>query len=721
MNVFRDALSESFLGAQLPLLTRIRLQKAKTQQQNPRGGSTSKKSMTYNLRASPTVSLSYEASPFCSSLTPSIQFRSHINLTFLHRAKPSFRIISKISLQEVSPNSQTSVWVNPKSNRASKLRQKSDSRYASLLKLAESLNSCAPIEEEISGMMGILGDKIVEQDAVIVLNNMSNAETALLVLDYFRKRLVMRRVVVLYNVTLKVFRKCKDFKGAEKLFREMLERGVTPDNVTFSTMISCARLSSLPEKAVVWFEKMSSFGCVPDEVTCSVMVDVYGRVGNVEVALSLYDRARSEKWRLDAVTFATLIRIHGTMRNFDGCLNIYEEMKALGIRPNASVYNSLLDAMGRAKRPWQAKNIYRDMVKNGVQPTWGTYASLIRAYGRVRYGEDAIAVYREMKEKGLELTVVLYNTLLSMCADVGFTDEALEIFRDMKSLGTCKPDNWTFASLITIYSCGGKVEEAEEAFSEMLEAGFEPNIFVLTSLIQCYGKAGRIDDVVRTFDRLFELGITPDERFCGCLLNVTTQAPTDKLDELTACIERANPKLGYVVKLIVGAENIEGEILKKEAGELFESIGADVKKAYCNCLIDLCVNLNQLERGCELLDLGLELEIYTDMMSRNETQWSLLLKGLSMGASLTALHMWMNDLSKALENREELPSLLGINTGHGKHKFSEKGLAGVFELHLKDLNAPFHEAPDQVGWFLTTKDAATSWLESRCSHVVVST
>ncbi|KAL0321055.1 UNVERIFIED_CONTAM: Pentatricopeptide repeat-containing protein, chloroplastic [Sesamum radiatum] len=271
--------------------------------------------------------------------------------------------------------------------------------------------------------------------------------------------------------------------------------------------------------------------------------------------------------------------------------------------------------MGRAKRPWQAKNIYREMVNSGIEPTWGTYAALIRAYGRARYGEDALAVYREMKEKGLEVSVVLYNTLLSTCADVGFTDEALEIFQDMKSSGTCSPDSWTFASLITIYSCSGKVEEAEATLAEMLEAGFEPNIFVLTSLVQCYGKAGRTDDVVRTFDRLLELGITPDDRFFK-------------------------------------HQDIETEGQPKA--------------------------------------------------------WS----------SLTALHIWMNDLTKALENGEELPSLLGINTGHGKHKFSEKGLAGVFESHLKELNAPFHEAPDKAGWFLTTKVAATSWLESRRSNDV---
>lgn len=454
-------------------------------------------------------------------------------------------------------------------------------------------------------------------------------------------------------------------------------------------------------------------------MTYSVMIDSYGKAGNVDMALNLYDRARTEKWRIDAVTFATLIRIYGAAGNFDGCLNVYEEMKALGVRPNMAVYNSLLDAMGRAKRPWQAKNIYADMISNGFQPSWGTYASLIRAYGRARYSEDALKIYREVKEKGLELSVVLYNTLLAMCADVGLTDEAVNIFEEMKASGTCQPDSWTYSSLITINSCSGKVSEAETTLNEMMEAGFDPNIFVLTSLIQCYGKAGRTDDVVRTFDRLSDLGLSPDERFTGCLLNVLTQTPKEDLHKLTVCLEKANPKLGYVVKLLVDEEAVEEGIFKKHAAEILDCVTTDVQKAYCNCLIDICVNLNQLERACELLDIGLTLNIYADIQSRTATQWSLQLKSLSLGAALTALHIWMNDLNKALENGEEFPSLLGINTGHGKHKYSEKGLAGVFESHLKELNAPFHEAPDKAGWFLTTKVAATSWLESRRAQEVV--
>lgn len=611
-------------------------------------------------------------------------------------------------------SSRSYVWVNPRSPRASQLRQQSyDSRYSSLVKVAEALNSCEPNEEDVSNVLAGLGDNVLEQDAVIVLNNMSNSEAAFLTLKYFQKKLKKpTREVILYNVTMKAFRKSKDLDGAERLFDEMLERGVKPDNITFSTIISCSRICYLPNKAVEWFEKMPQHGCEPDDVTLSAMIDAYGQAGNIDMALSLYDRARTEKWRIDAVTFSTLIKIYGLSHNFDGSLNVYEEMKALSVKPNLVIYNTLLDAMGRAKRPWQAKSIYREMIKNGFSPNWVTYAALLRAYCRARYAEDALNVYKEMKENGMELNVILYNTLLAMCADVGYTDQAIEIFNDLKEAGTCKPDSWTFSSMITIYSCSGKVSEAEAMINEMLEGGFEPNIFVLTSLIQCYGKANRTDDVVRTFDRLIELGITPDDRFCGCLLNVMTQTPREELCKLTGCIERANSKLGPLVRVLVEGKMIEGTF-KDEVSELFESISEDVKKAYFNCLIDLCVNLNLLERACELLDMALTLNIYTDIQSKTPTQWSLHLKSLSLGAALTALHIWVNDLSKSVENGEELPPLLGINTGHGKHKYSDKGLASVFQSHLKELNAPFHEAPDKVGWFLTTKLAAESWLESR--------
>ncbi|CAO2842406.1 unnamed protein product [Amaranthus hypochondriacus] len=658
--------------------------------------------------------------PFISKPVKSSQLSLQDPIQAQPTPSPDTQKKSSLSPSSSSSSSKNYIWVNPKSPRAAQLRKQSyNSRYSYLVNISHSLDSCDATHEDVSRILLGIGDNLVEQDAVIVLNNMNNPDTALLTLDYFQNKLKLSREAVLYNVTMKVLRKCKKLDRAEKVFDEMIERGVKPDNVTFSTIISCCRMCNLPHKAVEYFEKMPAFGCNPDDVTYSAMIDAYGRAGNVDMALSLYDRARTERWLIDAVTFSTLIKIYGKTGNFDGCLNVYEEMKALGVKPNLVIYNTLLDAMGRAKRPWQAKNIYKEMINNGISPSWGTYAALLRALCRARYGDDAIKVYKEMKEKGFDLNVILYNSLLAMCADLAYVDEAIQIYEEMKGSKTCEPDSWTYSSMITIYSCSGQVAEAENVLNEMVEAGFEPNIFVFTSLLQCYGKANRTDDVVRTFNRVLELCITPDDRFCGCLLNVMTQTPKDELSKLIECVEKANHNLGSVVKILLDGESSEGHF-KGVVSELFDTISIDVKKAYCNCLIDLCVNLNLLDRACELLDLGLSSKIYTDLQSRTPSQWSLHLKSLSLGAALTALHVWMNDLTKAIESGDELPPLLGINTGHGKHKYSEKGLAGVFEAHLKELNAPFHEAPDKIGWFLTTKAAAKSWLESRKSLGLVS-
>ena len=676
---------------------------------------------------SPSHTLQFNLSPFSWKLKnfnhpiksqPRNSLSSQVSLQdpSIHQESqnPSTNPSNVQEIQNPDGKSKRKVWVNPKNPRGPQLRLLSrDSRYASLVKVAESLNSCNPTEEDVFKVLSSsMGEEALEQDVVIVLNNMENPDTAVLALKYFQKDLKLKREVILYNVTLKVFRKNKNFVKAQSLFDEMLKRGVQPDNITFSTIISCARVCSLPDKAVEYFERMRQHGCYPDDVTYSVMIDAYGQAGNIDMALSLYDRARTEKWRLDLVTFATLIKIYASSGNSDGALNVFEEMKALGVKPNLVIYNTLLDAMGRAKRPWQASSLYKEMIKNGCAPSRATYAALLRAYGRARYARDALNVYREMKEKGLELNATLYNTVISMCADIGLVDEAVEIYEDMKKCGNCVPDSWTYSSLVTIFSCSGNVSEAENTLNQMFEAGFEPNIFVLTSLIQCYGKANQTDNVVKTFDRVLELGISPDDRFCGCLLNVMTTTPKEELGKLIECICKVNPKLGSLVKLLIQEETSAG-LFRQEANELFGIIHEVVRKPYCNCLIDLCVNLYLLEKACELLDMGLTLGIYTGIQSKSPTQWSLHLKSLSLGAALTALHVWMNDLSRAVDNGEELPPVLGINTGHGKHKYSEKGLASAFVSHLEGLNSPFHEAPEKVGWFLTTKDAAKSWLESR--------
>lgn len=676
--------------------------------------------------------------PLCrspSSLLPSWPHRP-ISASF-HPKNPSSPVAAHVSVQDpppqgpappsdsspngTEPSSNTRyLWVNPNSPRAAGIARArvGSGRRARLASAAAALGACEPNEAAVAAALeAAFPGPPSEQDAVIVLNTAATTrtETAVLALHWFLGNAEVRKKVILYNVVLKLLRKKRRWGETEALWAEMLQDGVQPDNATFSTVISCARTCGLPSKAVEWFEKMPGFGCSPDMLTYSAVIDAYGRAGKADEALRLYDRARAEKWQLDPVICSTVIKVHSTSGNFDGAHNVFEEMKAAGVKPNLVVYNTMLDAMGRAMRPWVVKTIHREMIDQQVQPSKATYCCLLHAYTRARYGEDAMAVYRLMKDEAMDIDVMLYNMLLSMCADIGYVEEAGEIFRDMKaSMAACsKPDSWSYSSMITLYSSTADVVGAEDILNEMVEAGFKPNIFVLTSLIRCYGKAGRINDVVRSFGMLEDLGISPDDRFCGCLLSVAANTPAEELDKVINCIESSNAQLGDVVKLLVD-RSASPESFREAASELLSSASSVVKVPYCNCLMDLCVNLNQMDKACALLDAAQQLGIYANIQTRTQTQWSLHLRGLSVGAALTTLHVWMNDLYMALQSGDEgLPPLLGIHTGQGKNTCSERGLAAMFEAHLKELDAPFHEAPDKAGWFLTTSVAAKHWLEAK--------
>lgn len=521
-------------------------------------------------------------------------------------------------------------------------------------------------------------------------------------------------------MTFKALRKAKNWPLVESLWEEMLKSGIKPDDITFTTIISCARQCSLPTKAIEWYEKMPAFGCTPSKFTRSAMITSYWRAGQSDKAVELYNQARNMKGQLFEGAFGSMISIYVGSGNFDGALNLFEEMKALGVRPNLVTYNTLLNAMHKAERPWQVKTIYTEMCKSGVVPDRYTYVVLIRAYSKGRYSNDALSVYQKTKEEGMQLDVILYNMLLSMCADVGLVKEAEEIFDEMKKLPEgCRPDDWTYSSIITAYSCSGQVSMAEQMFNEMLDAGFRPTIFVLTSLIQCYGTAEQTDSIMRVIDMLPEYQVQPDDRFCGCLLNIATKTPSEELGKIINCIDSVDPNVGSFVKLLIDKKS-SVQVIQERAMKLLDSLCEEVKKPYFNCLIDICIKFEQTDQACELFNLAVESKIYCNLQEKQEKQWILQVKGLSYGAALTAMRAWMHDVSEVLRKGEELPPLLGIRTGHGKHAYGGRRLISVLKEKLVEMDAPFHELPDKMGWLLTTDVAAKSWIESEKKSELVS-
>lgn len=512
---------------------------------------------------------------------------------------------------------------------------------------------------------------------------------------------------------MKSLRRARQYDLIDRLARDMLDDKVQLDNVTYSTVITCLKKCRRFGEAIEWFERMYRTGVMPDEVTYSAVLDVYAKLGKREEVVGLYERARAGGWTPDPVAFSVLARMFGEAGDYDGIQYVLTEMRGLGVKPNVVVYNSLLEAMGKAGKPGLARSLFEEMVSEGLSPNEKTLTALIKIYGKARWSKDALELWERIRVNRWPVDFILHNTLLSMCADLGLEEEAEELFGDMKrGKGGGRPDNWSYTAMINIYGSGGKPERALELFEEMLASGVEPNVMCCTCLIQSLAKAGRVKDATRVFQTSLERGVKPDDRLCGCLLSVLALCEQGEMDLVLACLEEANARLVRYIEML-GKEETSFDQVKEELREILNQASVEVRRPFCNCLIDICRNRSfPSQRANEILYLGNLYGLYPGLHTKSSGEWSLNLRSLSVGAAKTAFEEWVKSLSSSVENEEALPQSFCVHTGAGTHRFSQ-GLPVAFASHLNKLAAPFRRDELRNGSFVAVKEDLISWVQSR--------
>ncbi|XP_062213918.1 pentatricopeptide repeat-containing protein At5g46580, chloroplastic-like [Phragmites australis] len=626
-------------------------------------------------------------------------------------------------------------WVNPSRPKPTVLslrrhRRRSPSAHPSSAPLQPLIRAIRALPED--------ADLAATLDTFFPAGSPPSPSDALLLLNYlhpsWRKSLSLLRWLralpdgafpldtIFFNVALKSLRAARQWPHAERLALDMLDAGVPLDNITYSTLITAARRCRQFTKAVEWFERMyASDGVLPDEVTYSAVLDVYAQLGMKEEVLALFDRARGSGWKPDHVAFAILAKMFGEAGDYEGIQFVLKEMREVGVKPNIFVYNALLEALGKTSKPGLARNLFEEMTAEGVEPNARTLTALAKIYGRARWGRDALQLWEQMREKKLPADNILCNTLLSMCADVGLVAEAEQLFNEMKD-PEChdvpKPDKWSYTALINIYGSNGDADRALQLFAEMLESGIEPNIMSYTIVIQCLGKVQRIQHAVEVLKTGLERGLKPDDRLCGCLLSVVALSSRQEMDMVLASLEEVNKNLVKLIRML-GDAQVSVDNLKAELKGVLNAAGPEVRRPYCNCLIDICQNHGfPPHRPREVFHLAQTYGLYSKLHSRKDEEWSLDLRSLSVGAAKTAFDDWMKTVSERLVQQKALPESFSVYTGSSTHKFAQ-GLASAFAAHLEQMAVPFHPSESHVGSFISSRDDLVSWLQMSSLSAIV--
>ncbi|KVI02465.1 Pentatricopeptide repeat-containing protein [Cynara cardunculus var. scolymus] len=282
-------------------------------------------------------------------------------------------------------------------------------------------------------------------------------------------------------------------KSAE-LFLEMLRSGVTPNVVTFVSIIrACAEMGKF-EWGIAVFGLAVKVGFADDVSVCNSLITFSLRLRKMEMAANIFERMGEKdviSWTAilgmyvemgdlqearkvfdemperNEVSWSAMISRYSQQGYAEEAFELFRQMVEKGISPNSSCLSSTINGLANVKVLQVGRNVHAHVVKIGMANNVFVSSSLIDLYGSCGKTSDGRLVFDTVPDKN----VVLWNTMISAYSLDGQLEEANKLFDQIpvKSIGS-----WN--SMVSGYLRNEQHDKVFEVFNDMMLSGQKPDI-----------------------------------------------------------------------------------------------------------------------------------------------------------------------------------------------------------------------------------------------------
>lgn len=224
-------------------------------------------------------------------------------------------------------------------------------------------------------------------------------------------------------------------REAKRIWREMNERRIFKDVVSFASMISC-----------------------------------YSKVGRINDVLKLFNQMKALEIVPDRKVYNAVIHTLAKGRLVKEACNLLKTMEEKGIAPNAVTYNSLIMPLCKARKLDEAQQVFDEMLERGLHPTVRTYHAFFRI---LRTAEEVFALLENMNTKGCRPGHDTFIMLIRKFCRWRQLDNVYKLWTKMREHGL-DPDRSSYIVLIHGLFLNGMLEEAYKYNQEMKEKHLMP-------------------------------------------------------------------------------------------------------------------------------------------------------------------------------------------------------------------------------------------------------
>ncbi|XP_018471115.1 pentatricopeptide repeat-containing protein At1g80880, mitochondrial [Raphanus sativus] len=199
-----------------------------------------------------------------------------------------------------------------------------------------------------------------------------------------------------YGHMISCFSKAGNLFDSLRLYDEMKKRGFVPGVEVYNSLVYVLTCESCFGEAVKLVEKMKEEGLKPDTDTYNAMIRPLCEVGKVEEARDVLATMISEKLSPTVDTFHAFLE--GV--NYDQTLEVLGQMKTSCLGPKEDTFLLILGRLFKEKQPGDALKIWAEMGRFEIAATPALYLAIVEGLLRCGWMEKAREKYLDMEAKG---------------------------------------------------------------------------------------------------------------------------------------------------------------------------------------------------------------------------------------------------------------------------------------------------------------------------------
>lgn len=280
---------------------------------------------------------------------------------------------------------------------------------------------------------------------------------------------------------------------ALKLFSRMLKLGLTPDSVTFSSILkACGSINAIEQGRMI-HDLIVQGGLKMDVVVGSSILDMYARCGSLHDASKVFSQLPHK----NMVSWGAMITGFVQHDNPAGATALLTKMQKEGLKPSRPMLLCILKACTSKEALEHGRFIHTHIAKAELSLDMVIGSTLVDMYAKCGSLEEAYQVFNKLPHRDS----VSWGAMISGCAQHGDNILALDLYQRMHLEGS-EPTIVTFSAISKACADLKLVELGRLIHVQAAECSREAHVIVGSALVDSYVKCGALEDARYIFDCL---------------------------------------------------------------------------------------------------------------------------------------------------------------------------------------------------------------------------